>query len=125
MRKRWRIMPGRQKAQSVFRFCFAHCSKLGDGPLLRRATFFRVLLISILFGFALSAMGSRCKPLMEVFEALTHAVFGVVNIVMRLAPLGAFGAMAFTVGKFGLSSLGPLVKLIVTFLSDFPAILSF
>jgi len=39
-----------------------------------------VLLISILFGFALSAMGSRCKPLMEVFEALTHAVFGVVNM---------------------------------------------
>src|SRR5260370_29365263 len=52
---------------------------------------------------------------MEVFEALTHAVFGVVNIVMKLAPLGAFGAMAFTVGKFGLSSLGPIVKLIVTF----------
>jgi len=75
----------------------------------------QVLLISILFGFALSAMGSRCKPLMEVFEALTHAVFGVVNIVMKLAPIGAFGAMAFTVGKFGLSSLGPLVKLIVTF----------
>ena len=48
-------------------------------------------------------------------RALTHAVFGVINILMRLAPIGAFGAMAFTIGRYGLSSLGPLVKLIVTF----------
>jgi aerobic C4-dicarboxylate transport protein len=75
----------------------------------------QVLLISILFGFALSVMGLRCKPLVEMLDALTQAVFGVVNIVMKLAPLGAFGAMAFTVGKFGLASLGPLLKLIVTF----------
>jgi aerobic C4-dicarboxylate transport protein len=51
----------------------------------------------------------------DLFHALTHAVFGVVNMMMKLAPLGAFGAMAFTVGKFGLASLGPLLKLIVTF----------
>jgi aerobic C4-dicarboxylate transport protein len=75
----------------------------------------QVMLISILFGIALSAVGPRCKPLVLLFDAMTHAVFGVVNIVMRLAPLGAFGAMAFTVGKFGLASLGPLLKLIVTF----------
>ena len=75
----------------------------------------QVMLISILFGIALSAVGPRCKPLVLLFDAMTHAVFGVVNIVMRLAPLGAFGAMAFTVGKFGLASLGPLLKLILTF----------
>jgi aerobic C4-dicarboxylate transport protein len=46
---------------------------------------------------------------------LTHAVFGVVSILMRFAPIGAFGAMAFTVGKYGLASLGPLLKLIATF----------
>src|ERR1700681_5006646 len=46
---------------------------------------------------------------------MTHAVFGVVNIVMRLAPIGAFGAMAFTVGRYGITALGPLLKLIVTF----------
>jgi len=74
-----------------------------------------VVLVSILFGFALSAMGSRGKPLLVVLEALTHAVFGVINIVMRLAPIGAFGAMAFTIGAYGISSLGPLVKLIATF----------
>jgi aerobic C4-dicarboxylate transport protein len=60
-------------------------------------------------------MGTRCKPLVDVIEALTQAVFGVVNILMRFAPIGAFGAMAFTVGRYGLSSLGPLAKLILTF----------
>jgi aerobic C4-dicarboxylate transport protein len=60
-------------------------------------------------------VGPRCKPLVELFHALTHAVFGVVNIVMRFAPIGAFGAMAFTVGKYGIASLGPMFKLIVTF----------
>ena len=74
-----------------------------------------VLLVALLFGFALSAVGPRCKPLVDVFDALTHAVFGVVNILMRFAPIGAFGAMAFTVGKYGVVSLGPLVKLIGTF----------
>jgi aerobic C4-dicarboxylate transport protein len=49
-----------------------------------------------------------------MLDGLTHTVFGVVNILMRLAPIGAFGAMAFTVGRYGLSSLGPLAQLIVT-----------
>jgi aerobic C4-dicarboxylate transport protein len=51
----------------------------------------------------------------EVLDGITHMVFGVINIVMRVAPIGAFGAMAFTVGRYGLSSLGPLAQLIVTF----------
>ena len=74
-----------------------------------------VLLVSILVGFAMSAARDHCKPLFDVIEALTQVVFGVVNIIMRFAPIGAFGAMAFTVGKYGISSLGPLAKLIVTF----------
>ena len=73
-----------------------------------------VVLVSVLFGFALSAAGSRVKPLLDVLDSLTQAVFGIVNILMRLAPIGAFGAMAFTVGRYGLSSLGPLAQLIVT-----------
>jgi aerobic C4-dicarboxylate transport protein len=60
-------------------------------------------------------VGPRCKPLVDFFDALTHAVFGIVAIVMRFAPIGAFGAMAFTVGKYGITSLGPLIKLILTF----------
>jgi aerobic C4-dicarboxylate transport protein len=75
----------------------------------------QVLLVAILFGFALSLVGPRCKPVVELFDALTHAVFGVINIVMKLAPIGAFGAMAFTVGRYGIASLGPLAKLIAVF----------
>jgi aerobic C4-dicarboxylate transport protein len=75
----------------------------------------QVLLVAILFGFALSLMGPKCKPVVELFDGLTHAVFGVINIMMRLAPIGAFGAMAFTVGRYGIASLGPLAKLITVF----------
>jgi aerobic C4-dicarboxylate transport protein len=75
----------------------------------------QVLFVSILFGLALSVAGARGQVLADFFEALTHAVFAVVNIVMRFAPIGAFGAMAFTVGKYGIVSLGPLVKLIGSF----------
>ena len=75
----------------------------------------QVLLVAILFGFALSMVGPKCKPVVELFDAMTHAVFGVINILMGLAPIGAFGAMAFTVGRYGIASLGPLAKLIAVF----------
>ncbi|KQW87872.1 C4-dicarboxylate transporter [Massilia sp. Root418] len=81
----------------------------GKGDVLQ------VLLISLLFGFALSAMGSRAKPVTELIDMASQAVFGVINFIMRFAPIGAFGAMAFTVGKYGVVSLGPLLKLIGTF----------
>jgi len=75
----------------------------------------QVVFVAVLFGIALSALGDRCKSLVALLDSLTQAVFGVVNILMRFAPLGAFGAMAFTVGKYGIASLGPLAKLIGTF----------
>ncbi len=75
----------------------------------------QVVLVAVLFGFALSAMGKRCKALTDAIDGLTQAVFGIVNIVMKFAPIGAFGAMAFTIGQYGLASLGPLAKLIGTF----------
>jgi aerobic C4-dicarboxylate transport protein len=74
-----------------------------------------VVLISVLFGFVLSHLGDRCKPVRDLIEAGSHLVFGAINIVMKLAPIGAFGAMAFTIGKYGVASLGPLLLLIVTF----------
>jgi aerobic C4-dicarboxylate transport protein len=75
----------------------------------------QVLLISLLFGFSLSALGERAKPITSLIETGSQAIFGVINFIMRFAPIGAFGAMAFTVGKYGVVSLGPLVKLIGTF----------
>lgn len=79
-----------------------------------RGSILSVVFVSVLFGFALSTLGSRVKPLLDMLDGLTQAVFAVVNILMRLAPIGAFGAMAFTVGRFGPSVLGSLAQLIVT-----------
>jgi aerobic C4-dicarboxylate transport protein len=75
----------------------------------------QVLLVAILFGFALSLVGPKCKPVVELFDAMTHAVFGVINILMKLAPIGAFGAMAYTVGQYGIASLANLGYLIFVF----------
>ena len=75
----------------------------------------QVLFVSILFGLALSVVGARGQFLVDLIEALTRTVFAIVNIIMRFAPIGAFGAMAFTVGKYGLVSLGPLARLIGSF----------
>jgi aerobic C4-dicarboxylate transport protein len=105
---------GQAKAQNVPDFLL-HIIPGTVVDAFAKGDILQVLLVSVLFGFALSVVGPRSKPLVDLFHALTHAVFGVVNMMMKLAPLGAFGAMAFTVGKFGLASLGPLLKLIVTF----------
>jgi aerobic C4-dicarboxylate transport protein len=75
----------------------------------------QVILISILMGLAIAGMGKQADPLVRILDALMGAIFRVVNMVMRFAPIGAFGAMAFTVGKYGINSLGPLLKLILTF----------
>ncbi|MCD2519514.1 dicarboxylate/amino acid:cation symporter [Massilia sp. G4R7] len=75
----------------------------------------QVLLIAILFGFALSMMGERGRPVTKMIEDFSHVIFGVVNIVMKAAPIGAFGAMAFTIGKYGLDALLPLAKLMGSF----------
>ncbi len=75
----------------------------------------QVLLFAILFGFSLLALGDRTEKLRSLIDELTHAVFGVINIVMKAAPIGAFGAMAYTIGKFGPQALGNLAGLIATF----------
>ena len=105
---------GQAKAQSVTEFLM-HIIPTTVVDAFAKGDILEVLLVAILFGFALGTVGPRSKPLVELFDALTHAVFGVVNILMKFAPIGVFGAMAFTVGKYGIVSLGPLVKLIGTF----------
>jgi aerobic C4-dicarboxylate transport protein len=74
-----------------------------------------VVLVSVLFGYALTALGDRGRVLRELIDAAAGAVFAVINVLMRLAPIGAFGAMAFTVGRYGVRSLGPLLYLVGTF----------
>jgi aerobic C4-dicarboxylate transport protein len=76
-----------------------------------RGEVLQVLLFSILFGLALLRLGPRARPLVDVIAMASEALFDVVAIIMRLAPIGAFGAMAFTVGRYGVASLLALGKL--------------
>jgi aerobic C4-dicarboxylate transport protein len=75
----------------------------------------QVLLLAVLTGGALAGLGEQGEPVVRGLEHVTHLVFGIVGIVMRFAPLGAFGAMAFTIGKYGVGTLGNLAKLMGTF----------
>ncbi len=75
----------------------------------------QVLLIAVLFGLALQAMAARGAALAALIAGLSDVLFGIVGMVMKLAPVGAFGAMAFTVGNYGIGSLLPLIKLMASF----------
>lgn len=74
----------------------------------------QILFFSILFGAALAAMGEKGRTAIDLLDKLGHGFFGVINIVMKFAPIGAFGAMSFTIGKYGLKSLLPLAKLMAS-----------
>jgi aerobic C4-dicarboxylate transport protein len=105
---------GQAKAQTVSDFLM-HIIPTTLVDAFAKGDILEVVFVSILFGFAMSAAGQHAKPLITLLESLTKVVFRMVNIVMRFAPIGAFGAMAFTIGKYGLASLGPLAKLIASF----------
>jgi aerobic C4-dicarboxylate transport protein len=105
---------GQAKAQSVTEFLM-HIIPTTVVDAFAKGDILQVLLVSILFGFALSVIGTRAKPILDLLDSLTRTIFQIVNMLMRFAPIGAFGAMAFTVGKYGMSALGPLVKLIAVF----------
>jgi aerobic C4-dicarboxylate transport protein len=104
---------GQAKVQNVTEFLI-HIIPGTVFDAFAKGDILQVLLVSLLFGFALSLAGSRGRPLVDFLDTLTRIVFGVVAILMRFAPIGAFGAMAFTIGKYGLASLGPLAKLMAT-----------
>ena len=71
----------------------------------------QVLLFSVLFGLALARLGENGRKLIDLIDQLSHVLFNVIGIIMRVAPLGAFGAMAFTIGKYGVGTLADLAKL--------------
>ncbi|MCJ8160416.1 dicarboxylate/amino acid:cation symporter [Acinetobacter zhairhuonensis] len=75
----------------------------------------QVLLFAILFGFALHKLGDSGKPVLKLIDQISHVFFNIVNMIMKLAPIGAFGAMAFTIGKYGIGSLAQLFQLIICF----------
>ena len=75
----------------------------------------QVLLFAVLFGFALHRLGHKGQLIFNVIDSFSQVIFGIINMIMRLAPLGAFGAMAFTIGKYGVGSLVQLGQLILCF----------
>jgi aerobic C4-dicarboxylate transport protein len=75
----------------------------------------QVLLFSVLFGFALMAVGERGNTLRSLIDDFAHTIFGVISIIVKVAPIGAFGAMAYTIGRYGPTALGNLAGLIATF----------
>ena len=70
----------------------------------------QIILFGVLFGLALSQFRDRARPLVEVLDLFLHGMFGVVKLIVYLAPIGAFGAMAYTISQYGLASLIPLMK---------------
>ena len=75
----------------------------------------QVLLVAVLFGVALAILGEKGKTVLHLIDEITKVIFEIVDMIMKVAPIGAFGAMAFTIGKYGLASLLPLAKLIGSF----------
>ncbi|MGL5403166.1 MAG: dicarboxylate/amino acid:cation symporter, partial [Acinetobacter sp.] len=75
----------------------------------------QVLFVAVLFGLALAKSGDLGRPITDFLQQLTNPVFTLVGMLMKFAPIGAFGAMAFTIGAYGISSIGNLMLLIATF----------
>ncbi|UUY06665.1 dicarboxylate/amino acid:cation symporter [Pseudomonas sp. J452] len=75
----------------------------------------QVLFFSVIFAFALQRMGDYGKPVLEFIDRIAQVMFGIINMIMKVAPIGAFGAMAFTIGQYGVGSLVQLGQLMICF----------
>ncbi|NGQ94920.1 dicarboxylate/amino acid:cation symporter [Brevibacillus sp. SYP-B805] len=73
-----------------------------------------ILFFALLFGLSLAAMGSKADAVIQLFDKLTHGFFGIVNMIMKVSPIAAFGAMSYTIGNFGIDSLSNLAKLMAS-----------
>ena len=89
--------------------------RAGGPQIFQIGDILQVLLFAVLFGFALMRLGEKGHALRGLIDDAAHAFFQVIGIIMYVAPLGAFGAMAFTIGKYGPSAFGSLLNLIATF----------
>jgi aerobic C4-dicarboxylate transport protein len=100
--------------QSVSKFLMSIVPRTAVGAFAQ-GDILPIVLVSLLVAYVLSRSGEPGRPVRAFVASLTVVIFGVINVLMRAAPLGAFGAMAYTVGRFGVGSLGPLLGLILTF----------
>jgi aerobic C4-dicarboxylate transport protein len=82
---------------------------------LDKGDLLQVLFFAVLFGFGLSKIGAKAQPILKGIQSLSEGLFAVIGIIMKVAPLGAFGAMAFTIGQYGVGTLASLAKLMGTF----------
>jgi len=103
------------REQSVTDFLLHIIPKTFTDAFTSGGDLLQVLLLALLTGFALLFLDEAAQPVLRVFEALSKAFFKMIGMVMRLAPIGAGGAMAFTVGRYGAHSLAPMLKLMATF----------
>lgn len=106
---------GQAKEQSAVQFLLGIIPKTFADAFTGSGNLLQVLLMALLFGFALLAVGERARAVLDLFEALSQVFFRIMGMVMTLAPIGAGAAMAFTIGKYGVDSLGPMMKLMGSF----------
>ena len=102
------------KSQSVGDF-FMHIIPENIVNALSTSNILQVLFFSVLLGFALSKIGEKAAPLLKGIQSLETGLFAIIKIIMKVAPLGALGAMAFTIGKYGVGSLAQLGQLMGSF----------
>lgn len=103
------------KDTSVIEFLVSIIPKTFTDAFTSNGNLLQVLFIAVLFGYGITHVGETGKPVRAFFEGLSQILFKIVHLLMLFAPLGAFGAMAFTIGKYGISSFGPLISLMATF----------
>jgi len=92
---------------------FAHIVPKNIFDSFAKGDILQILFFAVLFGFALSKMGTSGTSLINTFEKLSQVIFNIMKMIMKLAPFGAFGGMAFTIGTYGIETLYPLAKLMI------------
>ncbi|MHB1177462.1 MAG: C4-dicarboxylate transporter DctA [Daejeonella sp.] len=92
---------------------FAHIVPKNIFESFAKGDILQILFFAVLFGFALSRMGTTGTSLISAFEKLSQVIFNIMKMIMKLAPFGAFGGMAFTIGTYGIETLYPLGKLMI------------
>lgn len=101
--------------QSMVDFLLSIIPKTFTDAFTTNGNLLQVLFLAVLVGYGITHVGEQGKPVRDFFESLSKILFKIVHLLMMFAPIGAFGAMAFTIGKYGLDSIGPLAALMGTF----------